>query len=213
MPYEATCPKGHRLQVTKAHFGERVNCPTCGEPFVVPDPAAKLQPSTTPPYAAVKGGADSRRWKPSMESVAGLSQAAVVAGRPMVALGLILVLLARGCDGISHRGVERAEAKVRAAKQQFDNGWQTQRVNLQQKITTLEETKEPKAKDQEALTDLKQQLRDLGDKETKARQRRRRASGVPWRSPPTTPHSTTVSMVTGGRSFLSSPRWCWRRGC
>ena len=37
MPYETTCPKGHRLQVSDSHLGQRIQCPACNESFVVPN--------------------------------------------------------------------------------------------------------------------------------------------------------------------------------
>ena len=37
MPFETTCPKGHRLQVSDSHLGQRIQCPACNESFVVND--------------------------------------------------------------------------------------------------------------------------------------------------------------------------------
>ncbi len=183
MSYEATCPKGHRLQVTEAHFGERVTCPACGEAFVVPD-LGKAPGPATPPHPTVKTGSDTRRWKPSADSVAALTSASLVAGRPLVALGLVLVLLARGCDEVGRRGVERAEMKAKAARDSFDNQWQTQQIELEGKIAAIEENKEPrspeaKTADAKAVADLRAQLADL--ERHRAIDKRQDETG-PWRS-------------------------------
>jgi hypothetical protein len=178
MPYEATCPKGHRLQVTEGHFGQRVSCPTCGEAFVVPDPG-KAASSTPLPQPAGKTGFDYRRWKPSPEVVSGLSQASLWAGRPLVAAGLVLVLLARGCDAVGQRGVRRAEMKVQAARDELADDYQTTRLRLEEKIAEIQENKDAKAADEAALADLKTRLADLAAREEKDRKKCERG---PWRT-------------------------------
>jgi hypothetical protein len=170
MPYEATCPKGHRLHVTEAHFGQHVNCPTCGEPFVVAE-SGKAAASSTPPPPSGRAAPDYRRWKPSPEMVLGLSQASLWAGRPMVAVGLMLVLLARGCDTVSQRGVLRAEMKVQAARDEFADKCQNQLLPREARLAALEENKEPKELDQKAIDDLKRELSDLRAKEAKDRKK------------------------------------------
>lgn len=178
MAYEVSCPNGHRLQVTEAHFGERVNCPTCNESFVVPflggmPPAT---PPTTPPQPG-RPRLDPNRWA-NPEVVSKLSHYSLMAGRPMMAVGLVLVLLSRGCDNISKRGVERANAKVKAAQEAFEDDWERQRLDLRDKIAALEEKKEPKAEDQKTLSELKTQLTDLSTKQEKAK---KAAESGSWR--------------------------------
>ena len=84
MPYETTSPKGHRLQVSDAHLGQRIQCPACNESVRRP----RRQPVR-------------RRSRPADGKLANLSPAwrrilavpPLLAGRPMVAIGLLLVLL------------------------------------------------------------------------------------------------------------------------
>jgi hypothetical protein len=178
MPYEATCPKGHRLQVTEGHFGQRVNCPTCGEAFVVPELGKAAASSTPPSQSAGKAGLDTRRWKPSLEMVSGLSQGGLWAGRPLVAVGLVLVLLVRGCDGVGQRGVQRAEGKVQAARDELADSYQTKRLQLEEKISERQDNSDPKAEDDPKLTDLKTQLADLAAREAKDRKKCERGA---WR--------------------------------
>ena len=167
MPYEATCPKGHRFPVTEANFGQPVSCPTCGESFVVPD--LRSQPSATGPTAA-KTGMEPRHWL-GPDFACGLSGCPVLRGRPLVAIGLVLVLLARGCDTLGKRSVDRAVAKATAARDQFNDEWQKARLELEDKIATLAEKSEPKAEDQKTLSELRTQLNDLPSQEAKARRK------------------------------------------
>lgn len=179
MPYEATCPKGHRLQVTEAHFGERVMCPTCGEPFVVPDASSKIPGSGSLPQSSGKAGLDYRRWKASFEAFSGLARPSLLAGRPMVAVGLLLVLLARGCDSVSRRGVDRADMKAKVAREQFDDEWQKTRLDLEEKLAALEDNKDSRSQDFKAIADLKTQLSDVAGRQAKAR---KLAESGTWRA-------------------------------
>ena len=86
----------------EAHLGERVSCPTYGETFVVPQRSGKGASSG-------EKAADALGSQPRLEAISGLTSASLMAGRPLVALGLVLLLLARGCDEISRRGVQRAK--------------------------------------------------------------------------------------------------------
>jgi len=163
--------------VTEAHFGQRVSCPTCGEAFVVPE-LGKAASNTPPPQPPAKAPFDYRRWKPSPEILSGLSQASLWAGRPLVAVGLVLVLLARGCEAISQRGVQRADVKVQAAREELADSYQTKRLALEEKISDLEAEKDRKAPEDQALADLKTQLTDLAVREAKERKKYERGA---WR--------------------------------
>lgn len=187
MPYEAICPKGHRLQVTDSHFNERVTCPTCGEPFVVPDLVKQL-PSGSQAGGSQAGGsssstpkstARSSQWKTPLGKVPDMALLPLLAGRPMVAIGLVLVLFARGCDGISQRGVDRLEAKVEAAKEQFTDACETQQFDLKARIAALEDSKDRKPDEQKMLADLKVQLGELTARQ--AKERKLKESGE-WRN-------------------------------
>ncbi len=197
MHYEAQCPKGHRLQVTEQHFGQRVACPTCGDVFVVPvlfpaDPGKPAAAVPTPP--ASKAAADSGRWKPALDLAAGMPQLSLLAGRPMVAVGLLLVLLARGCDQISLRGVERAEAKVRAAHTEFADVWQTKRAKLEEDIAS-EESKDNKARDEKAVADARTRLTELASEEGKDRRKQERGA---WRDLEVAGHAAKTSQLING---------------
>jgi len=120
MDYEISCPKGHKLRVTEAHFGQQVNCPTCGESFVVPNMASGPEeaPQTPGTMPAVAVGASMARRRSSRHSPS-FKTVTLAVGRPLLALGLLVVLLSRGCDAIGRRGVARAKAKAASARAEF----------------------------------------------------------------------------------------------
>jgi hypothetical protein len=111
MPFEITCPKGHRLQISDAHFGQRIQCPACNEWFVVPDAS---QPQSPAPPSKLGG-------KMPSNPLSNLGRLSLLTGRPMVAVGLLLVLLCKGCESVGRRGVESAEANLEKAKTQFQD--------------------------------------------------------------------------------------------
>ena len=128
MPYETTCPKGHRLQVSDAHLGQRIQCPACNESFVVPDGSRPQSPA--PPSRP-------GRWKVSSDLASDLGRLSLLAGRPMVAIGLVLVLLSKGCDSISQRGVDRADAIAKRAVEKFEDGVKTKELDIQREIDEI----------------------------------------------------------------------------
>jgi len=153
MSYEAQCPKGHRLQVTEAHFDKQVNCPTCGTPFVVPNLAAAAQPAAAgQPAAAAMVQPLGRTYKSGGSSANGLTGLAGMLGRPMLGIGLILVILARGCDTIGQRGVESAQMKPGVAETELTASWDKSIRNYTREIAKLE--KEKKAENETKIKDL-----------------------------------------------------------
>ena len=146
MPYETTCPKGHRLQVSDAHLGQRIQCPACNESFVVPDGSRSQPPAPR---------SKPTRWKASPDLAADLGRLCLLAGRPMVAIGLILVLLSKGCDTISQRGVERAGAVAAKAVKQFEDEVTTKEIAIQREIDEIAARGEIKPDDQSKPADQK----------------------------------------------------------
>ncbi len=172
MPYETTCPKGHRLQVSDAHLGQRIQCPACNESFVVPDGSRPQSPPGKP-----------ERWKVSSELASDLGRLSLLAGRPMVAIGLVLVLLSKGCDSISRRGVERAEAIAQRAPDQFDDELKSKQADIQRQIDEITargeiKPEEQKKKEQKKKEELTKSLNDLTTRS--AQDRKAKASGE-WR--------------------------------
>ena len=204
MPYETTCPKGHRLQVSDAHLGQRIQCPACNESFVVPN-GSRLQ-SAVPPSR-------SGRWKLSSDLTSDLSRLSLLAGRPLVALGLVLVLLSRGCDSIGHRSVDRAEAIAKKAAEQFNDNVQTKELEVQRQIDDIAAQGEVKADDQKRIDDLKKRRADLAASAIK--DRKAKESGE-WRDLDIAARlaaTNTRSTAIGAKCSLSSLPSCFRWDC
>ena len=87
-------------------------------------------------------------------------------GRPMMAVGLVLVLLSRGCDVIGERGVEKARANVASASLKATAGYDKDIRRYDQKIKNLKKAEKP---DTKAIDDAKDSRR-----EDRSRRRTRR---------------------------------------
>jgi hypothetical protein len=169
MSYETTCPKGHRLQVSDSHLGQRIQCPACNESFVVSDSG---RPQT--PYPPGRP----ERWNVAPARTSDLGRLSLLAGRPMVAVGLVLVLLSKGCNSISQHGVERAEAIAKKAAEQFDDDVKVKQLDLQQQIEEITTRGEIKPDDQKKIDDLKRRQAELAA--ASARDRKVKEAGE-WR--------------------------------
>ncbi|MCE9554319.1 MAG: DUF4339 domain-containing protein [Planctomycetes bacterium] len=75
--------------------------------------------------------------------------------------GIVLVVAARGCDTLNQRNVGRMAAKQAAARQQFDDQWETQRLGIQQQIDKLGAKTPISADDHKTIADLRTKLTEL----------------------------------------------------
>jgi hypothetical protein len=179
MSVETSCPKGHRVQVLESHCGTQVSCPVCGETFVAPalhgGPPPKIPPHREPAAAqpaAVNvqaAAAPAKRLGDMLPNAAALAPLLDMTGRPMVAVGLLLVLLARGCDNLGKRAVSRAEKKASVAQAQFEDVWEAKVTDLQRQMSELREKSSPSPEDAQKITDLQKSLSDLQKAHEKAR--------------------------------------------
>jgi ribosomal protein S27E len=194
MPHEAVCPKGHRLQVTEAHFGERVSCPTCGEAFTVPEGGSRPASGSASHFATIKPSGDSQQWKSSLGAMSGMMTAPLVMARPLVAIGLILVLCSRGCDEIGRRSVDRAKMKITLAKDQFEDKWLATKADLEAQIADLK-THDLKPGEQKHLEDLQKDLADMPGLQEKER---KKAEAGAWRTLDSNARSALTSYQIDG---------------
>jgi hypothetical protein len=88
----------------------------------------------------------------------------------MVAVGLVLVLLSKGCESVSRQGVERAEAIAARAAEQFDDEAKIKQFELQRQIEEISARGEIKPDDQKRIDDLKKRQTDLAASAAKERQ-------------------------------------------
>jgi hypothetical protein len=130
MPRDTICPNGHAFQVSDTESGNERVCPTCGASFV--EGPAPQSPTVFPSHAppSLRG----RRGAPSIGALLSLNIT-----RPVMAAGLVLVLLSRGCDMLGQRGVQRAAAQLALAKTAFDDDYETRQIALQQNIESINE--------------------------------------------------------------------------
>ncbi len=177
MTLEAECPRGHRLKITEAHLGKQVSCSVCGTTFVVPKtgppPApGEAQGSAQPEMPQINTGgapglADSL---PKIPRLPGFGVNPLVWGRPMMMVGLLLVLVSRGCYSVGHRGVARARQKEQVARNHFDDKWDAEAISLQRELDALDEKEEPDPDDAERRGELRTQLTELSKERQKARE-------------------------------------------
>jgi len=177
MTLEAVCPNGHRLKITEGHLGKPVSCSVCGTTFVVPrvgPPPAPAEgqaiaPSELPQMdtGIAPGVPASLRGMPSMGNLAGNP---LLWGRPMMMIGVLLVLVSRGCYSVGSRGVARAEQKEKMARNQFDDEWEAKAISLQQQLDALDDKDEPDPGDAERRSELRTALNELSQDRQKARE-------------------------------------------
>ncbi len=115
----------------------------------------------------------------------------------MLAAGLILVLLARGCDLLAKRGVDSVTAQAKVAQVQFDDPWAKQISEIERKIATLEEKETPTPADTKEIQDARTSLRDV----EKAKQKALRAFQA------TTLRDVTVAARDAESAYLISAYW------
>ncbi len=144
---EVKCPNGHKLNVPDEYLGKEVRCAVCDATFVAPQleaPAPASQPAPPSPAAAWAPEPTETAAGPSPEPAGGAAEQPAISvdspvsqqraprrsfwsdfggvqvGKPMLFGGLILVVLARGCDGLGIRMVGRLRAKASSASGRFD---------------------------------------------------------------------------------------------
>ena len=124
MAHEVTCPNGHRLQVRPEHVGLEVRCPICKATLIVPplDPGEGPSPPGQPaPMSHANPATPNTGVFSSMQQhTAGMLKVVGYAG---LVLGLILVIMARGCDSLAARSEASARAKLAAAQSDFEWEW------------------------------------------------------------------------------------------
>ncbi len=96
----------------------------------------------------------------------------------MVAIGLVLVLLSKGCDSISHRGVERAEAIAHKPIEEFEDVVKAKESAIQREIDEISPRGEAKPDDQKKSDELKKRLTEL--EASFAKERKAKEAGE-WR--------------------------------
>ncbi len=91
------------------------------------------------------------------------------AGQPLMLVGLVLVLLARGCDSVGSRYVQRLEAKLQLRQNEFQDKCDADRRKILRQIEALGEA--GTEGEQAELSGLNERLRILDDQIGKDREK------------------------------------------
>lgn len=90
-------------------------------------------------------------------------------GLPMLLIGLVLVLCARGCDALGSRAITRASGFYEMAQNRFADSYEARRLNIQRQLENAD------ASIREQLTE------DLTELRTSEREERARLETGDWR--------------------------------
>jgi hypothetical protein len=86
-----------------------------------------------------------------------------IIGQPLLLLGLVLVLGARGCESVGSRGVARKQALAEAAPARFQHEWDRQRQDIESERDAIRAGGALSANDQDRLDRLDEKLKTLND--------------------------------------------------
>ena len=130
MPITVNCQCGHQFRVRDEYAGKKAQCPNCGDPVVIPSASARHEPvslgespgefpeiqaaSTFPSARGSRSGGG--RWFAGLDS--GLFGLGRLSGLAFLLIGLVFVLMARGCDSVQTRSVNATDARYRSALQE-----------------------------------------------------------------------------------------------
>lgn len=82
-------------------------------------------------------------------------------GQPLLLVGLLLILLSRGCDRLGQRHVARAQAQATLAESGFQDEWDRQKEAIEQELDELRTKNAPSAEERGRRDLLAQQLQQL----------------------------------------------------
>lgn len=195
MPITVNCSCGHQFRVRDEYAGKKAQCPNCGEPVLIPhaaDPSAtvnespadfpQFQPAPAGSAYAKRQGGDNQ-WFAGLES--GLFGLGRLSGLACLLIGLIFVLMARGCDSLANRSALSSVARYQLAQSEFNNEWEDKREDLQEKIDSLQDELQ-KADSVEATEDIRKRLddarTDLQEHDEDQQRARRNKERGDWKS-------------------------------
>jgi len=131
-------------------------------PIAPSPPSAAVPPPSSRPAIAASGGTVLQRAGSNVRNaVAELVRPGSRSAQAVLISGIVLVVLSRGCDTLNQRNVARLAAKQAAARQQFDDAWETKRLGVQQQIDTLTAKSSATPEDQKQVADLRTRLSNI----------------------------------------------------
>lgn len=114
-------------------------------------------PPTPPSDAPQSSGRTSGRFGSALTGEA--TPLKMTPGKIAIGVGLLLVLLGRGCDSIASRGVLRAKAKAANIQAEFDAEWETELREAREAVSKADDM-EQRSKARERLEKVEKQKAD-----------------------------------------------------
>ena len=134
-------------------------------------------------------------WSRGSLAAPDLARLARWTGRPLVAVGLLMALLSKGCEALNLHASARAAAVAKAAPEQFDEDRQFKELVLQNEIDALRPRDDAKPDERKAderkRDEVRKQLRDY--QAESAKDRRGKETGE-W-------HDLNIAARLAKRSF------------
>lgn len=189
MPITVNCRCGHQFRVRDEYAGKKAQCPNCGDPVIIPqtsDPQATINesPDDVPHFQAAPSNSfaaprgKGNQWLAGLDS--GLFGLGRLSGLACLLIGLIFVLLARGCDSLANRSALATVARYQLEQTDFNNEWEDKREELDEKIKTLQDDlQQADAPDEtesirSRLDDTRKDLQELDEDQQRARRNKER---------------------------------------
>ncbi|MCA9143425.1 MAG: DUF4339 domain-containing protein [Planctomycetaceae bacterium] len=113
--------------------------------------------------------------RPSLPPDLDMAQVLRSVGRGLVVLGVLIVLMSRGCDSLGVRKVARLEALAEIAESDFQRGWDREKSSLEDEQQSLRDRGNLNNVEQQRLNNLPDEIAKL-DREKKEEQRNLRRS-------------------------------------
>ncbi len=97
-------------------------------------------------------------------------RAMTLVGRPLLALGLLLVIIAQGCDTVGDRYADRLEARYQLARDQFSDEYQKERLEFEDDKKKIQDNDNLEGEmRRDRLEVVNEKLSDLRERETEKR--------------------------------------------
>jgi len=100
-------------------------------------------------------------------------------GQPLLLIGLVLVLLAKGCDSVGNRYVQRLSVRQELAQNNFKDDWDERRQALENERKEIRDKGELTADDRAKLDSIASDLSDMNEEMVSKRQELERGK---WRA-------------------------------
>ena len=123
----------------------------------------------------------------------------VETAKPLLLVGLLLVLVARGCDSLATRKAARAGTWAQAAVARFQDRWAAKAYKAQKAIDALNAKAEKTEADNKQLAKLNKEFQDLGTQQAKER---KDLENTDWRELAADARAARNGLASGSYEFF-----------